>query len=88
MNNQQSRTRSYGSNRCPAFLFGTGEVTLRDGVRIVENESGSVKTNIMLAKVLTVLVLVPCEAHSQPRETSISLGITNVNTFVRTLIRR
>ena len=68
MNDQQNRSRSYGSNRYPAFLIVKGEVPLRDRIGIVENEYGSFKTNIMLAEVLPVLVLVPCKSHSKSRQ--------------------
>ena len=62
------------------------DVTLRNRVGIVENENGSFKANIVLAKILAVLVLIPCESHSRSRQDSISVEMNNVNTFVRTLL--
>jgi hypothetical protein len=64
MDNQQNRACSDGPNGYPAFLIGGGIVTLRDRAGIVENENGGFKANIMLAKVLAVLVLIPCKSHS------------------------
>ena len=84
MNDQQNRTRPYGSNRYPAFLVVKGAVALCNGVRIVENENGSFKANIVLAKILAVLVLIPYESHSKSRQDTITDAMTNVNTFVRT----
>jgi hypothetical protein len=37
---------------------------LRNSVGIAENENGSFKTNVMRAKVLPVLVLIPFKSHS------------------------
>jgi hypothetical protein len=68
MHNQENRTRSYGANRYPPFLIVKGGIALRNSVRIVENENGSFKANIMLMKVLWVLVLVPLKSHSWPRQ--------------------
>jgi hypothetical protein len=59
-------------------------VMLRNRVGIVENENGSFKANIVLAKILAVLVLIPYESHSQSRQDSISVTMNDVNTFVRT----
>ena len=59
MNDQQYRTRPYGSDRYPTFLILESDVTLRNRVEIVENENGSLKANIVLAKILAVLVLIP-----------------------------
>jgi hypothetical protein len=82
MNDQQNRTRPYGSHRYPAFLIPKGKVQLRDRIRIVENENRSFKTNIMLAKVLPVLILVPFKSHgwvatetAYPRKPSMSIHL-------------
>jgi hypothetical protein len=83
MNDQQNRTRPYGSDRYPTFLI-LSDVTLRNRVGIVENENGSFKANIVLAKILAVLVLIPYESHSKSRQDTISDAMKNVNTFVRT----
>jgi hypothetical protein len=72
-------------DRYPTFLILESDVTLRNRVGIVENENGGFKANIMLAKILAVLVLIPYESHSQSRQVSISVEMKNVNTFVRTL---
>ena len=65
MDNQQNRTRSDRSNGYPAFLIGERIVALRDRIGIVENKSGGLKSNIMLAKILAVLVLIPSKSHSR-----------------------
>ncbi len=65
MDNQENRTWSYGSNCYPAFFIVKGVVTSRNSVRIVENENSGFKADIMLAKVLPVLVLVPLKPHSR-----------------------
>ena len=86
MNDQQNRTRPYGSDRYPTFLI-LSDVTLRNRVGIVENENGSFKANIVLAKILAVLVLIPYESHSRSRQDTITDAMKNVNTFVRTWIQ-
>ena len=86
MNDQQNRTRPYGSDRYPTFLI-LSDVTLRNRVGIVENENGSFKANIVLAKILAVLVLIPYELHGKRRQGNISVEIKDVNTFVRTSYR-
>ena len=53
-------------------------------VGIVENENGGFKANIVLAKILAVLVLIPYESHGEWRQDSISVEMNDVNTFVRT----
>jgi hypothetical protein len=58
---------------------------LRNRIGIVENKNGGFKANIVLAKILAVLVLIPYESHSKSRQDSISVEIKDVNTFVRTL---
>src|SRR5208283_6155360 len=44
------------SNRYPTFLIRNHDLTLRDRIGIVENQNGSFKANIMLAKCLAVLM--------------------------------
>jgi hypothetical protein len=86
MHNQENRTRSYGAKRYPAFLIVKGGIALRNSVRIVENENGSFKPNVMLTKVLLVLVLVSHSNRIAGRDKDrISIQITDVSTFVRTL---
>jgi hypothetical protein len=70
--------------RYPTFLILKSDVTLRNRVGIVENENGGFKANIVLAKILSVLVLVPYESHSRRRQDSISAEMKDANTFVRT----
>src|SRR5438445_8907810 len=64
MDNQENRTWSDGANRYPAFLLVKGGVTLRNRARVVKDENRSFKANIVLAKVLAVLVLVPFKSHA------------------------
>ena len=68
MDNQENRTRSYGTNRYPAFLLVKGGVTPRDRARVVKDENRSFKANIVLAEVLPVLGLVPFKSHGGPRQ--------------------
>src|SRR2546421_13044559 len=82
MHNQHDRTRAHGTNRYPTLLSIEGVVTLRDGVRIIENKDGSFKANVMLAQVLAVLVLVPCKLHSKTRQYIILSEKTDVNSIV------
>jgi hypothetical protein len=67
MHDQQNRTRAYGSDRYPSLLIIKSEVALRKSEGIVENQNGSFKTNVVLAKVLPVLVLIPFKSHSRSR---------------------
>ncbi len=48
----------------PTFLILKSDVSLRNRLGIAENESGSFKENIVLAKILAVLALTPYESHS------------------------
>src|SRR5713101_600132 len=66
MDNQEDRTCSYGTNRYPAFFLVKGGVTLRNRARVVKDENRSFEANIVLAKVLAVLVLVPFKFAWQP----------------------
>jgi len=68
MDNQENRTWSYGTNRYPAFLLVKGGVTLRNRARVVKDENRSFEANIVLAKVLLVLGLVPFKSHGRPRQ--------------------
>jgi hypothetical protein len=43
----------------PTILTLKSDVTLRNRLGIVENENGSFKANIVLAKILAVLLLIP-----------------------------
>ena len=54
------------------FVILKSYVALGNRVGIVEDENGSFKANIVLAKILAVLVLIPCESHSKSRQDSIS----------------
>jgi len=63
VHDQQNRSLSYGSNRYPAFLVLERLITLSDGIGIVENKDCSLKTNIVFAKILPVLVLIPFKSH-------------------------
>ena len=74
MDNQKDRSRPYRADRYPTLLSIEGNVPLRNGVGIVENENGSLKANVLLAKVLAVLVLVPCKSHSNASYTPYLLG--------------
>ena len=84
MNDQQDRARSDRSNGYPAFLVSKGIIPLGEGIGIIENKNRGFKSNIMLAKVLAVLVLIQCKSHSEQGQYSIVRKIGNVNTFVRT----
>ncbi len=68
MDNQENRTWSYGTNRYPAFLLVKGGVTLSNRARVVKDENRSFEANIVLAKVLPVLGLVPFKSHGGPRQ--------------------
>jgi len=59
MNNQKNRTRPYGSDCYPTFLILESDVTPCNRVGVVENENGSFKANIVFAKILAILVLIP-----------------------------
>jgi hypothetical protein len=85
MNHQKYRTRRDGSNRYPAFFLFNGIVTLRNGKRIVKDENGSFKTDIVFVEILPILVFIPLEARVQ-RATLYNLAavILFVNTTVRT----
>jgi hypothetical protein len=67
MHDEQNRTRPYGPNRYPSLLIFKSEVTLRKGIGIIENEHGRFKANIVLAKVLPILLLIPFKSHSWSR---------------------
>jgi len=67
MNDQQYRTRPYGSDRYPTFLILESDVTLRNRVGIIENENGRFEANIVIMKVLPVLLLVPFKSPGPPR---------------------
>ena len=69
MDNQQNRTLSYGSNRCPAFLILRGEVGLGNGIRVVINQNRRFEAHVVLATVPAVLVLIPFIAHSASLQT-------------------
>src|SRR5437667_7955340 len=84
MNDQEDRARSDRSNGYPAFLVSKGIIPLGEGIGIIENKNSAFKSNIMLARVLAVLVLIPCKSHSEQGQYSIAREIGNVNTFVRT----
>ena len=64
MDNQQNRTRPYGSDRYPAFLILMRAVALGNLIVVVENQNSRFEAIIMLATVLTVLVLIPSKSHS------------------------
>jgi hypothetical protein len=49
--------------RNPALLVAGKFVALGQGIGIVEGESGSLETDIVLEKVLPVLAIVPFEVH-------------------------
>ena len=76
VDNQQDRARSDGSDGYPAFLIRKSIVTLRNCIGIIENENGSLKPNIMLAKVLAVLVFIPSESHTNGDDTAYLLDLT------------
>jgi len=67
MHDEQNRTRPYGPNRYPSLLIFKSEVTLRKSIGIIENEHGRFKANIVLAKVLSILLLIPFKSHSWSR---------------------
>ena len=63
MDNQEDRSGSYRPDGDPALLILRVVVSPRNGVGIIENENGSLKPDVMFAKVLAVLVLVPRKSH-------------------------
>ena len=64
IDNQQNRTRTYGSHRYPSLLILRSAVGL--GNRVVENQNRRFEAHIMLATVSAVLVLIPFISHSGP----------------------
>ena len=67
MDNQEDRTRPYRAYSYPAILLIGVIISPRNGVGIIENENGSLKANVVLAKVLAVLVFVPGKSHCNAR---------------------
>src|SRR6267378_8713935 len=84
VDDQEDRSRSYGSDGYPTFLIAGVFVSSRNGVGIIENENGSLKPHVMFANVLAVLVFVPCKSHGSRQKFSILIGTSYVNIFVRT----
>ena len=74
VDDQEDRSRSYGSDGYPTFLIAGVFVSSRNGVGIIENENGSLKPHVMFAKVLAVLVFVPCKSHGSARNLAYLLG--------------
>lgn len=71
MNDEKNRARSDRSDRYPSFLVVEVLVTLRDCVWVVKNKNGSFKTNVVLAKLLPALAVVPLKSHSRSRPNSV-----------------
>lgn len=82
MDNHEDRSRSYRSDRDPALLIVRVVVSPRNGVGIIENENGSLKPDVMFAKVLAVLVLVPRKSHGND-----TIQHNYKNGFVNTVVR-
>ena len=74
VDDQEDRSRSYGSDGYPTFLIAGVFVSSRNGVGIIENENGSLKPHVMFAKVLAVLVFVPCKSRGSARNLAYLLG--------------
>ena len=70
MDDQQDRSRSYRADGYPALLIVCVFVSSRKRVGIIENENGSLKSNVMLAQVLAVLILVPRKSHGTRENTA------------------
>ena len=70
MDDQQDRSRSYRTDSYPALLIVGVIVSQRYRVRIIENENGSLKANVVFAQVLAVLVLVPRKSHDVRENTA------------------
>ena len=70
VDNQEDRSRSYRSDGYPALLLVRVVVSPRNGVGIIENENGSLKPDVMFAKVLAILVLVPRKSHNTRENTA------------------
>jgi len=68
VDDQEDRSRSYGSDGYPTFLIAGVFVSSRNGVGIIENENGSFKTDVMFAQALPALVLIPLKSHSLPQQ--------------------
>lgn len=67
MHDEQNRTSPYGSKRNPPFFCLKGQIALSKCVRVVENQNGRFKANVVLAKVLPVLAIVPFKSHGRLR---------------------
>jgi hypothetical protein len=65
MNDQENRTRTYGSDGNPAFCIVKAAVLLGERIGIFENEKGSFETHVVLAQILRVLVFIPFKAHGR-----------------------
>jgi len=70
MDDQQDRSRSYRADGYPSLLIVCVVVSSRNRVRIIENENGSLKANVVLAQVLAVLILVPRKSHGTRENTA------------------
>ena len=84
MDYEQNGTPPYRSNRYPAFLVLKRGVTLGDRVGIVEHQNSGFKADIVLAKILAVLLLVPIKSHNRCPRARISVTVQLVNIVVRT----
>jgi hypothetical protein len=67
VHNEQNRTRPYGSNRYPPFFSFKRQIALGESVRVVENQNGCFKPDVVLAKVLPILAVIPFKSHGWSR---------------------
>jgi len=63
MNSYQYRAWPNGANGCPSLFRLRRKIAMRDCIRIIKNEHGSLEANIVLAKVLAVFALIPLKSH-------------------------
>jgi hypothetical protein len=67
VHDEQNRTSPNSSDRYPTLFCFKGQITLSKGVRVVENQNSRFKTNVVLAKVLPVLAIIPFKSHGRLR---------------------
>jgi hypothetical protein len=76
MDNQENCTSSDCPYGYPPLFVVKIEITLRDGVRIVEYQNCGFKANVVFAKVLAVLVFVPFKLRCRSRPAQNMRGIS------------
>jgi hypothetical protein len=64
VDNEQNRTHSDHSNGNPTLFVLNRLIPLGDGIWIVENQNGGLKTNVVFAKVEAIFLVIPLKSHS------------------------